>query len=173
MNFNQVLKGSSLALVASILASVSFNANAMGSEWTDNTTCYLLKQGKLISKSNCSYKAARASSVYYNYMGYNFKLPNSNAKLNAERSVSAKKDGNGNYITDRTESLIFDTSNTLNDKPAVVHYRYGSSLKVVPKNVAATYDPSAPKGVLNCMQEKSSPAWEICAPAEDVRFGGY
>ena len=173
MNFNQALKGASIVLVSSILAAVSFNANASGDEWTDNTTCYLLKQGKLVSKSKCSYDVSLASSISFSYTGYSFKLPNNKTKFNAENSANAKTDKNDNFIEDHDGSLVFDTSITLNEKPAVIQYRYGSSLKVVPKNVAAKYGQSTPKGILQCMQQKSSPVWEICAPAEDVSMGGF
>jgi|GEM_PF-1007516 len=173
MNFNQTLKGASIVLVSSILAAVSFNANASGDEWADNTTCYLLKQGKLVSKSKCSYEGSLASSISFSYTGYSFKLPNNKTKFNAEISANAKTDKNDNFIEGRDGSLVFDTSITLNEKPAVIQYRYGSSLKVVPKSIAAKFETGAPKGTLQCMQQKSSPAWEICAPAQDVSMGGF
>ena len=173
MNFNQALKGASIALVSGILATVSLNANASGTEWTDSTTCHLLKQGKLFSKSKCSYEASMASNISFNYTGYSFKLPNNKTKFNTEISANAKRDKNDNFIEGRDGSLIFDTSITLNEKPAVIQYRYGSSLKVVPKNVTAKFETGAPKGTLQCMKQKSSPAWEICAPAGDVSMGGF
>ena len=170
MNFNQAFKGASIALVSSVLAAVSFSAYASGGESEGSTTCYLLKQGKLVSKSKCSYKSSFASNSNFGFQGYDFKLANSKSKFNAEKSLNAKTDKNGNTLTSRNGSAIFDTSITLNEKPAIVQYRYGSSLKVVPKNVAAKYETGAPKGTLSCMQEKASPAWEICAPAEEVIF---
>lgn len=157
MDFKQVLKGSSIALVASILASVSFNANAMASQHQGSTTCYLLKQDKLVSKSKCSYDAAVSSNMHINYIGYSFKIPNNNAKLTVDTT------------------LDYDTSQLrleFNEKPAVMHFRYGSSLKVIPKNIAAKFETGAPKGTLSCVKEKASAAWEICAPFEEVRFEG-
>ncbi|WP_438012642.1 hypothetical protein [Psychrobacter raelei] len=157
MNVNQVLKGSSIALVASILASVSFNANAMASQHEGNTTCYLLKQDKLVSKSNCSYEGAISSNMSFNYIGYSFNLANNNAVLKVDRTLDHKTS---------QRKLEF------NNKPAVVQFRYGSSLKVIPKNIAAKFETGAPKGTLSCVKEKASAAWEICAPFEEVRFEG-
>lgn len=129
----------------------------MASQHQGNTTCYLLKQGKLVSKSNCSYEAAISSNMHNNYIGYSFKLPNNNAKLTVDRT--------SDYNTSQRKL-------ELNGKPAVMHFRYGSSLKVIPKNIAAKFETDAPKGTLSCVKEKASAAWEICAPFDDVRFEG-
>ncbi|WP_313596723.1 hypothetical protein [Psychrobacter sanguinis] len=157
MNFNQVLKGASIVLVSSTLAAVSISANAESREFKDSTTCYLLKQGKLVSKSKCSYEGSFTSNTSINYIGYSFKLPNNNAKLTVDRTLD--------YNTSQKKL-------ELNEKPAVMHFRYDSSLKVIPKNIAAKFETGAPKGTLSCVKEKASAAWEICAPFDDVRFEG-
>jgi hypothetical protein len=93
--------------------------------------------------------------------------------ISTSAEISAKTDKNDDAIVDRNGSTVFNSAViTINDKPAISHYRYTKTLKTVPKQQVKKFETDEPKGVLSCMQAKDK-ALEICAPYSDVSFGGH
>lgn len=87
----------------------------------------------------------------------------------AYNDVVAQRDKNNNDIYGHEGSLVTIRTIELNDQPARVLYRYQASMKTLSEAIASR----SPNGILSCMQEKSSTAWEICAPATEVSFAGH
>ena len=167
-----IFKKSSIALITTAIAVSATSVYAGGSEWEGKTTCYILKNDKLIKKSSCSYEAALSSSSFYSYDGYDFTMKDYK-KISTSAEISAKTDKNDDAITDKDGSTLFNPAViTINDKPATSHYRYAKTLKAIPKQQVAKFQTSEPKGVLSCMQAKDK-ALEVCAPYPEVSFSGH
>lgn len=167
-----VAKNLFVALITTAIAVSASSVYAGGSEWAGKTTCYILKNDKLVQKTSCSYKAALSSSSFYSYDGFDFTIKGyKNISTSAE--ISAQTDKNDDAIVGKNGSTVFNPAIiTINDKPAASHYRYTKSLKTVPKQQTTKFETSTPKGVLSCMQANDKSV-EICAPYTDVRFGGH
>ena len=167
-----VIKKLSLTLITTIVTVAASTTYAGGSQDSGKTTCYVLKNDKLVKKSSCGYESALSSSTNYHYNSYDFTIP-SHKNIETATEISAKTDKNDNAIVDKSGSTVFEPAViTINGKPATPNYRYAKTLKAVPKQQTLKYETTEPKGVLSCMQSKDR-SLEICAPYPDVSFGGF
>lgn len=158
------------AIAAAAVFSSSFAVAGVGN-FNGRTTCYILKNNKLIQKGSCSYEGAEGASMTYNFTQYSFAMKGYK-DISASNSLEFKLDKQGNSISDKNGSIIVLGNHvSLNDKKARTLYRYVNGLKTVPAQQTKKFETSTPKGVLSCMQTLDK-SFEVCAPFTDVSFGG-
>lgn len=159
--------------IAFITVITAISANSACAGYTEEqgvTTCYILKNNKLVKNASCSYYNGLYVAVVRMDSDYSFTIEGYK-DISTSEIAYAKKDKNDEVIVDKNNSIVFNpTVLKINDKPATSHYRYTSSLKVVPKQKIKKYKVSTSKNILSCIQATDK-SLEICTPYADVNFG--
>jgi len=114
-------------------------------QFSDKTTCYIYKQGKLQKKLACQYEGAEGAASSYAFKQVDYTLPGFGKMAT---SNSADYDDNNN---------LTGWTTTVNDEPAIIRYRLPSNQKIVSQAYA-----ESGKEVLECYLSKKS-QWEICS----------
>lgn len=145
-------------------------AQATGDEFKGKTTCSILKAGKLIKKSPCSYTGLIFGSIRHNETSYEFNIPGY-GKMTTSLSISAKTDHKGEMIESKDGVEYEAASITLNDRPATPLQRYSKTLKIIPDDYYYKNSERLQKTSLSCMQQTKTKL-EVCIPVKDGFLGG-
>ena len=94
----------------------------------DSTTCYVFKQGKLVTKSKCTYHAnVGAASDIYAINEYYYTIPKIGKITTIDNMQDGSSDANGN-VTFKYET------HTINKRPSFSQSRHPKDLKIIPTN---------------------------------------
>lgn len=157
------------AVLLLALGAMTQTALATGVELSGQTSCSILKKGKLVKKVPCSYTGLEFGSIRYNEKSYDFSVKGY-GDIRTSVTFAARTDAQGNII-ETANGIKYHEETTLNDKPAVALFRHAKTLKVIADDKFYQNWDKLEKSTLSCMRQNKTEL-EVCIPVEEGRLGG-
>lgn len=157
------MKATKIFALASVLAMASYTPTTAfaGAATDDNVKmhCVILKNGKVVHKQNCIADGYQHGNMYGAGEGYDFNPIKGYGKISVDSSTTVLTDKNDNPITDARGFNKMVSSDTMNDKAAIIQYRTPKNFKLLKNYEGGLIGGQEP---YRCYIHKTKPKFEFC-----------